>query len=43
MRTRGAFGAAAMIFHEKGKIHLQYTSTSTKLHKVPGVESPVFD
>ncbi len=38
-----AFAAAAMIFPEKGKIHLQYTTTSTKLHKVLGVESPVFD
>lgn len=38
-----AFGAAAMIFPEKGKIHLQYTTTSPKLHKVLGVESPVFD
>ncbi len=38
-----AFGAAALIFPEKGKIHLQYTTTSPKLHKVLGVESPVFD
>jgi len=38
-----AFGAAALVFPEKGKIHLQYTTTSTKLHKVLGVESPVFD
>ncbi len=38
-----AFGAAAIIFPEKGKIHLQYTTTSPKLHKVLGVESPVFD
>jgi thioredoxin reductase (NADPH) len=38
-----AFAAAAMIFPEKGKIHLQYTTTSPKLHKVLGVESPVFD
>jgi thioredoxin reductase (NADPH) len=38
-----AFGAAALIFPEKGKIHLQYTTTSPRLHKVLGVESPVFD
>ena len=38
-----AFAAAAIIFPEKGKIHLQYTTTSPKLHKVLGVESPVFD
>jgi thioredoxin reductase (NADPH) len=38
-----AFAAAAMVFPEKGKIHLQYTTTSPKLHKVLGVESPVFD
>jgi thioredoxin reductase (NADPH) len=37
-----AFGAAPFIFPEK-KIHLQYTTTSPKLHKVLGVESPVFD
>ena len=37
-----AFGAASIIFPEK-KIHLQYTTTSPKLHKVLGVESPVFD
>lgn len=38
-----AFAAAALIFPEKGKIHLQYTTTSPKLHKVLGVETPVFD
>ena len=38
-----AFAAAALVFPEKGKIHLQYTTTSPKLHKVLGVESPVFD
>jgi thioredoxin reductase (NADPH) len=38
-----AFGAAPLIFPEKGKIHLQYTTTSPTLHKVLGVESPVFD
>ncbi|WP_321937151.1 NAD(P)/FAD-dependent oxidoreductase [Paraburkholderia sp. J8-2] len=37
-----AFGAAHHVFPEK-KIHLQYTTTSTRLHKVLGVESPVFD
>ena len=38
-----AFAAAAIVFPEKGKIHLQYTTTSPKLHKVLGVETPVFD
>lgn len=38
-----AFAAAAIVFPEKGKIHLQYTTTSPKLHKVLGVESPIFD
>lgn len=37
-----AFGAAPYIFPEK-KIHLQYTTTSPKLHKVLGVETPTFD
>lgn len=37
-----AFGAAPFIFPNK-KVHLQYTTTSPKLHKVLGVESPVFD
>jgi thioredoxin reductase (NADPH) len=37
-----AFGAAKYVFPEK-RIHLQYTTTSPKLHKVLGVESPVFD
>ena len=37
-----AFGAAPYVFPEK-KIHLQYTTTSPKLHKVLGVETPVFD
>jgi thioredoxin reductase (NADPH) len=37
-----AFAAAPLIFPDK-KIHLQYTTTSPKLHKVLGVESPVFD
>ena len=38
-----AFAAAPIIFPDRGKIHLQYTTTSPKLHKVLGVESPVFD
>lgn len=38
-----AFGAASLIFPEKGKIQLQYTTTSPRLHKALGVESPVFD
>jgi thioredoxin reductase (NADPH) len=37
-----AFAAAPYIFPDR-KIHLQYTTTSPKLHKVLGVESPVFD
>ena len=37
-----AFAAASFIFPEK-KIHLQYTTTSPKLHTVLGVETPVFD
>lgn len=37
-----AFGAAKYIFPEK-TVKLQYTTTSTKLHEVLGVESPVFD
>ena len=37
-----AFAAAPFIFPDK-KIFLQYTTTSPKLHKVLGVESPVFD
>jgi thioredoxin reductase (NADPH) len=35
-----AFGAAARIFPDKA-IRLQYTTTSPRLHKVLGVESPV--
>ena len=27
----------------KSKVHLQYTTTSPKLHKILGVESPTFD
>ena len=37
-----AFGCVQYIYPDK-KVHLQYTTTSTKLHKVLGVESPVFD
>ncbi|WP_028997995.1 NAD(P)/FAD-dependent oxidoreductase [Azohydromonas australica] len=37
-----AFGAVPYIFPEK-RVHLQYTTTSPKLHKVLGVETPVFD
>ena len=37
-----AFGAASYIFPDK-KIHMQYTTTSPKLHKILGVETPVFD
>lgn len=37
-----AFGAANHVFPQK-KVHLQYTTTSPKLHKVLGVETPVFD
>jgi thioredoxin reductase (NADPH) len=37
-----AFGAAPLVFPNKA-IHLQYTTTSPKLHKVLGVETPVFD
>jgi thioredoxin reductase (NADPH) len=37
-----AFAAAPFIFPDK-RIHLQYTTTSPKLHKVLGVETPVFD
>jgi thioredoxin reductase (NADPH) len=37
-----AFGAAPFINPDK-PVQLQYTTTSTKLHKVLGVESPVFE
>ena len=37
-----AFGAAKYVFPDK-RIALQYTTTSPKLHKVLGVETPVFD
>ncbi|MEJ6023038.1 NAD(P)/FAD-dependent oxidoreductase [Ramlibacter sp. PS4R-6] len=37
-----AFGAAPIVFPGK-PAHLQYTTTSTKLHKVLGVETPTFD
>jgi len=37
-----AFAAATYVFPDK-RIALQYTTTSPKLHKVLGVETPVFD
>lgn len=37
-----AFGAAPYIFPNK-KIYMQYTTTSPTLHKILGVDSPVFD
>jgi thioredoxin reductase (NADPH) len=37
-----AFGAAPIVFPDK-PIHLQYTTTSPKLHKVLGVETPSFE
>lgn len=37
-----AFAASPFVFPEK-RVLLQYTTTSPKLHKVLGVESPVFD
>lgn len=37
-----AFAAAPFVFPDK-RVHLQYTTTSPKLHKVLGVDSPVFD
>jgi thioredoxin reductase (NADPH) len=37
-----AFAAADYVFPEK-RVHLQYTTTSPKLHKVLGVETPHFD
>lgn len=37
-----SFAAAPYVFPEK-KIHLQYTTTSPKLHKILGVDTPVFD
>ena len=40
---RLAFAAAALLFPQKGKTRLLYTTTSPKLHKVLGVETPVFD
>ena len=36
-----AFGAAPIVLGKP--MHLQYTTTSTKLHKVLGVETPTFD
>ncbi|AKJ28716.1 NAD(P)/FAD-dependent oxidoreductase [Caldimonas brevitalea] len=37
-----AFGAAPRVFPDR-HIQLQYTTTSPKLHKMLGVETPVFD
>ena len=37
-----AFAAVPFVFPDR-KVFLQYTTTSPKLHKVLGVESPVFD
>ena len=37
-----AFGAVKYVYPDK-KVHLQYTTTSPKLHKVLGVETPNFD
>ncbi|MEP7282382.1 MAG: NAD(P)/FAD-dependent oxidoreductase [Rubrivivax sp.] len=37
-----AFGASPYVFPNK-RVLLQYTTTSPKLHKVLGVETPVFD
>ena len=37
-----AFGASRHVFPDK-RVLLQYTTTSPKLHKVLGVETPVFD
>lgn len=37
-----AFAAKEFLYPDK-KVHLQYTTTSPKLHKVLGVESPTFD
>lgn len=37
-----AFGAAAHVFPDK-KTHMLYTTTSPKIHKLLGVETPVFD
>ena len=37
-----AFAACDYVFPEK-RVFLQYTTTSPKLHKVLGVETPTFD
>jgi thioredoxin reductase (NADPH) len=37
-----AFGAAAYVFPDR-QIQLQYTTTSTRLHKLLGVETPTLD
>lgn len=40
--TASALEAAPYVFREK-KIHVQYTGTSPKLHKILGVETAVSD
>ncbi len=40
--TLAAFGAAPYIFPDK-KMYMQYTTTSPRLHKILGVESPVVE
>lgn len=40
--TLAAFGAAPFVFPDK-KVMLQYTTTSTQLHRVLGVSPPTFD
>ncbi|MFW2355050.1 NAD(P)/FAD-dependent oxidoreductase [Hydrogenophaga sp.] len=40
--TLAAFGAAPFVFPDK-KVLLQYTTTSTQLHRVLGVTPPAFD
>ena len=37
-----AFGAATHVFPDK-KVHMLYTTTSPKIHRLLGVETPVFD
>jgi thioredoxin reductase (NADPH) len=40
--TLAAFAAAAYVYPDQ-RVQLQYTTTSTRLHKVLGVESPTLD
>ena len=37
-----AYGAAPIVFPDK-RVLLQYTTTSTKVHQILGVETPRFD